>query len=323
MPFLYPCIIVSYWCKILSYIQINYMKKLATTYKGHGDYTIYNMYMHLVFRNYSKYTITAYIKEFNHLCVHYNLSPKLITEDQIHSYLFYLAKIKNFGPNKIAVAMASFTYFYHNIVVTPEKVARLRSPIIPDRVPFILTPKQVFQFIEALHKFKDKVIIQLLYSTGIRVSECVNIRIRDINVSRMAIRIVEGKGKKGRYVPLSPLMLSQLNLYYKKYEPKDYLFYGRGRNYKVPMCRATVNRIIRKAKNVLETSEIITPHTFRHSFATTLVEEGESLFKIQKILGHANILSTIHYTKSARPELKSCVNPLDKIYEEKGMLELV
>jgi len=297
------------------------MKKKATTYVGKGDYMIYNMYMHLVFRNYSKYTVTSYIKEFNHLCVHYNCSPKLITEDQIHGYLFYLVRIKQFGPNKVAVAMASISYFYHNIISTPEKVARLRSPIIPDRIPFVLAPEQVFQFIETLVKLRDKVIVQLLYSTGIRVSECVQIRKKDINIHRMSIRIPTGKGKKGRYVPLSPMMLNQLELYYDEYKPKDYIFFGRGDNHKVPMCRATVNRIVRKANNVLESTEIITPHTFRHSFATTLVEEGESLFKIQIILGHANIMSTIHYTKSAKPVLKSCVNPLDKVYEEKGLLE--
>jgi len=69
---------------------------------------------------------------------------------------------------------------------------------------------------------------------------------------------------------------------------------------------------------VLESTETIIPHTFRHSFATTLVEEGENLFKIQKILGHAHIGSTIYYARSARPVLKSCVNPLDKVYEEQG-----
>jgi len=169
------------------------------------------------------------------LCVHYNCSPKLITENQIHGYLFYLTKIKKHGPNKIAIAMASYVYFYHNIVRTPEKVKRLRSPRIPDRVPFILAPEQVFQFIEALGKLRDKVSVQLLYSTGIRVGECVRVRRKDISVHRMTIRIPEGKGKKGRYVPLSPMMLSQLESYYKEYKPKDYIFYGRGKNHKAPM----------------------------------------------------------------------------------------
>lgn len=210
--------------------------------------------------------------------------------------------------------MASFTYFYHNIVETPEKVKQLRSPRIPDRVPFVLAPQQVYQFIESLPKYRDKVIIQLLYSTGIRVGECVNIKKQDISIPRMVIRIPKGKGQKDRYVPLSPMMLEQLELYYEQYNPEEYIFYGRKKE--EPMCRATINRIIRNTNFVLETKETITPHTFRHSFATMLTEEGESLYTVQKILGHKSINSTFRYIKAAKTELKSCVNPLDKIYED-------
>jgi len=255
----------------------------------------------------------------NHLCCYYQCSPNEISEQQIHNYLYYLSDKKKFGPNKLTIAMASFTYFYYNIVRTPEKVKRLRSPRIPNRVPFVLAPQQVYQFIESLPKFRDKVIIQLLYSTGIRVGECVRLRRQDISTHRMVIRIPKGKGQKDRYVPLSPMMLEQLELYYKQYKPGDYIFYGR--KWEEPMCRATVNRIIRNANFVLETKETITPHTFRHSFATMLTEEGESLFKIQKILGHAAISSTIRYIKAARIDLKSCINPLDKIYEDSKIYE--
>ena len=130
----------------------------------------------------------------------------------------------------------------------------------------------------------------------------------------MVIRIVKGKGQKDRYVPLSPMMLEQLELYYKQYNPEDYIFQGRKTG--EPICRATVNRIIRNANCVLDTKETITPHTFRHSFATMLTEEGESLFTVQKILGHKSIHSTFRYIKAAKIELKSCVNPLDKIYAD-------
>lgn len=272
------------------------------------------MYMHLSYRNYSRHTVTNYIKEMNHLCCHFQQSPETINEQQIQDYLFHLSDTKKFGPNKLTTTMASFTYFYCNITKTPEKVRRLRSPRIPERVPFVLAPQQVFQFIESLPKFRDKVIIQLLYSTGIRVGECVNIKKQDINEHRMVIRISKGKGQKDRYVPLSPMMLKQLEIYYKKYSPQDYIFYGRKKE--EPMCRATVNRIIRNANNVLKTKETITPHTFRHSFATMLTEEGENLYTVQKILGHKSFHSTLRYIKAAKTELKSCVNPLDKIYKD-------
>lgn len=254
----------------------------------------------------------------NHLCCYYQRSPKLITETQLKNYLYYLSKVKQFGSDKLNLSIASFTYYYYNIIRTPERVNKLKSAKIPSRVPFVLAPKQVFQFIECLPKFRDKLIIQLLYSTGIRVGECVNLKRQDISSARMLIRIVSGKGKKDRYVPLSPIMLEQLELYYEKYKPIDYIFYGQ--KIKKPMCRATVNRIIRNTNHVLKTKETITPHTFRHSFATMLTEEGESLFTIQKILGHKSFYSTFRYMKAAKTELKSCINPLDKVYEDNIML---
>ena len=85
--------------------------------------------------------------------------------------------------------MAALTYFYCNIARTPEKVRRLRAPRIPDRVPFVLSTQQVFQFIESLAKLRDRVIIQMLYSTGIRVGECVALKRQDIHVDRMVMSI--------------------------------------------------------------------------------------------------------------------------------------
>ena len=145
----------------------------------------------------------------------------------------------------------------------------------------------------------------------------VALKRQDINKERMVIRIVRGKGQKDRYVPLSPMMLEQIELYYEKYKPVDYIFSGRKEG--EPICRATVNRIIRNANYVLDTKETITPHTFRHSFATMLTEEGESLYKIQQILGHKSIHSTTRYIKAAKTELKSCINPLDKVYEDNSI----
>lgn len=110
------------------------------------------------------------------------------------------------------------------------------------------------------------------------------------------------------------MMLEQLDLYYKENNPEYYIFQGRKMG--EPICRTTVNRIIRNANYILDTKETITPHTFRHSFATMLTEEGESLYTVQKILGHKSIHSTFRYIKAAKTELKSCVNPLDKIYED-------
>ena len=275
---------------------------------------IESMYKHLSFRNYSKHTVSNYIKEMNHICCHYQCSPKVLNQQQILDYLYLLVDKKKFGPNKIAVAIASFTYFYYNIAKTPEKIKLLRSPRIPNRVPFVLSPQQVYEFIESLSALRDKVIVQMLYSTGIRVGECVGLKRQDIHPSRMVIRIVKGKGQKDRYVPLSPMLLGQLEHYYKQYEPLDYIFYGRSKE--EPMNRITVNRIIWKVNFILKTKEKITPHTFRHSFATMLTEEGENLFTIQKILGHKSINSTFRYIKASKTKLKSCINPLDKIYND-------
>jgi hypothetical protein len=101
---------------------------------------IESMQKQLSYRNYSKYTVTKSIKEMNHLCSYYQCSPSKITETQIENYLYYLSKIKQFGPDKLNLSIASFTYYYYNIVRTPQKVKQLRSARIPSRVPFVLAP---------------------------------------------------------------------------------------------------------------------------------------------------------------------------------------
>ncbi|MGK0379360.1 MAG: site-specific recombinase XerD [Patiriisocius sp.] len=132
----------------------------------------------------------------NHLCCYYQYSPKKITEAPIEYYLYYLSTVKLFGTDQLNLSIASFTYYYYTIFRTPQKVKQLRSARMPSRVPFVLAPQQVFQFIKSLSKFRDTIIIQVLYSTGIRVGECVNLKRQDINVDRMMIRIVKGKGKR-------------------------------------------------------------------------------------------------------------------------------
>jgi integrase/recombinase XerD len=132
----------------------------------------------------------------NHLCCYYQYSPKKITEAPIEYYLYYLSTVKQFEPDQLNLSIASFTYYYYTIFRTPQKVKQLRSARMPSRVPFVLAPQQVFQFIKSLSKFRDTIIIQVLYSTGIRVGECVNLKRQDINVDRMMIRIVKGKEKR-------------------------------------------------------------------------------------------------------------------------------
>ena len=158
-----------------------------------------------------------------------------------------------------------------------------------------------------------------IYSTGVRVSECVNIKLSDIDSKRGQVNIREGKGLKQRYVPLSPLLLKTLRRYYKHYKPQHYLFEGAGGK-GTHLGVAAVREICQKARyRTLHISKRYTPHTFRHCFATHLLEQGTNLLVIQRLMGHSDLSNTLKYLHVQQLAIEQVINPLDKLKDMEGV----
>ena len=189
----------------------------------------------------------------------------------------------------------------------------LPTPKTAKTLPLVLSKDEVSDVLGAIRNFKHCTVIMLIYSTGARVSECVNIKLTDIDSKRMQVNIQEGKGLKQRKVPLSPILLNILRKYFKEYKPQYYLFEGaRGKGTHLGV--AAVREICLKARmHVPHIKKEFTPHTFRHCFATHLLEQGTNLLVIQRLMGHADLSNTLKYLHVQQLGIDQVINPLDKL----------
>jgi site-specific recombinase XerD len=177
----------------------------------------------------------------------------------------------------------------------------------------VLSKDEVVDILGVIRNFKHRSIIMFLYSTGARVSECVNIKLTDIDSRRMQVNIQEGKGLKQRKVPLSPILLSTLREYFKAYKPKYFLFEGAGGK-GTHLGVSAVREICQKARfRTPKINKRFTPHTFRHSFATHHLEQGTNLLIIQRMMGHAGLSNTLIYLHVQQLNTDQTINPLDTL----------
>ncbi len=163
--------------------------------------------------------------------------------------------------------------------------------------------------IELTKNLKHKLIIELLYSTGIRLSELRNLRIRDLELDENILWVRKGKGAKDRMVILSKKLSEELKEYTKNRDPNDFLFHG----WHGQISSRAVQKIIKEAAERANIAKRVTPHVLRHSFATHLLESGVDIRKIQVLLGHSNLSTTQIYTSVSSTELKKIENPLDTL----------
>ena len=185
-----------------------------------------------------------------------------------------------------------FTQIYHKEWAQEY----LPTPKTAKTLPLVLSRQEVYDVLWAIKNFKHRVVIMFIYSTGTRLSECINIKITDIDSRRNQVNIREGKGLKQRYVPLSPIMLNTLRKYYRLYRPGYYLFEGAGGK-GTHLGATAVREICKKARyKTAHIKKHYTPHTFRHCFATHLLSGGADLRSVLEMLGHVDVTTTQIYT---------------------------
>ena len=179
----------------------------------------------------------------------------------------------------------------------------------------VLTKEELSAFFNACDNYMYKTIFMMIYGSGLRVSEAVNLKIEDIDSKKMRIFVRGGKGGKDRYTVLPKVSLDMLRKYYKIYKPKHregYMFLNReGNPIKTERTRVYFRRYRRKAK----IDEKFVVHSLRHGFATDLIERGASILEVKELMGHSNIRSTMEYIHVAKVEL-SVENPLDALMKE-------
>jgi site-specific recombinase XerD len=262
-------------------------------------------------KNLSPHTQRAYLAAVKRLAKHYRQSPEKITETMVEDFLLYLKNQKGNAPNTCGTALSGIRFFYAHVLDRPISVS-FRLTKKPRRLPTVLTKQQVWKIICAPSNLKHRMILMTTYAAGLRAGEVIRLKHEHIDSNRMLIKVVDGKGRKDRYTMLSPKLLDELRFYYKKCRPKIYLFPSRYKKIK-PLAYETVRETYDKARKKAGIKNGEGLHTLRHSFATHLLEAGYDIRKIQVLMGHARLTTTMVYLHVSRETLSKIPSPLDLI----------
>ena len=217
-------------------------------------------------RNLAPLTQSAYLLQVSLFARHFGQSPERLGREDIRAYRLYLAQDKHLAASSISVAVAALRFFY---TVTLKQAWTVDADIptcrLPQKLPQVLSQKEVSQFLDAVESLKHRVILTVCYAAGLRVSEAVRLKPAAIDSRRMVIRVEEGKGRKDRYVMLSPKLLDILRDYWKATRPTEWLFPGDrpGR----PITRFAVERVCQETRQRSDITKPVTPHSLRHAFA--------------------------------------------------------
>jgi integrase/recombinase XerD len=260
-------------------------------------------------RNLSKNTQRSYLKAVSGLAKHYKKSPDNISKNMVEDYLLYLKNGKRHAPNSVGSVVSGLRFFYNHVLSNeenaPDYVRRKTR-----KLPTVLAQEEVWQIINAPENLKHRLILMTTYSAGLRASEVIVLKPEHIDSKQMLIKVENGKGGKDRYTLLSERLLKELRHYYKTFQPKTYLFPSSYKD-KALLCYESVRSIYGNARKKAGIKKGPGLHTLRHSFATHLLEAGYDIRKIQILMGHKSLSTTMIYLHVSRETLSKIKSPLD------------
>ncbi len=264
----------------------------------------------LKLRNFSERTVLAYVTHNKRFLEFIKKEPPLVLEDDVKSYLAYLLSTRKVSPRTAALVKAALKFYYDEVL--KKGIVNLKTPKTEKHLPTVLSRSEVKRLIGAAKTAKSRLIMMLLYSSGIRLSECLQMRWKDLEIGEKIGWVRKGKGNKDRLIILSDSLIEALKGR-DEGGNNSYLFAGRQDK---PLSARNVQKIVERAARKAEINKRVTPHTLRHSFATHLLESGTDIRKIQELLGHSNLQTTQIYTRVSTEELKKVKSPLDSLDEK-------
>jgi integrase/recombinase XerD len=265
----------------------------------------------LKLRGYSPRTHKAYVDWVRRFAEHYHRPPEQMGTEEVRAYLLDLLEIRKLSRSSLVQALCALKFFYGQVLHRPCEVEDLRFPRRKRKLPAVLSEPEVRRLFEAAEDLREQVILMTLYSAGLRLSELLHLQIKDIDSTKMQIRIRQGKGAKDRNVMLSRTLLEALRCYFRQYKPESWMFYGK--TPQRPLDERSVQRMVHRLSEKAGLSQGVSTHTLRHSFATHLLEHGTELPYIQELLGHRSVRTTMLYTRVSPRALNKVISPLDRL----------
>jgi len=262
-------------------------------------------------RNLSEGTQHQYVRQVAKFAQHLGKSPAVLGPEDIRTYQVYLKEQQHVSWSVLNVAVCALRFVYRVTLHKDWAVEHIPFTRRPRKLPVVLSPTEVSRFLESITNLKHRTILTVAYAAGLRTSEVAHLRVEDIDSQRMVIRVLEGKGRKDRYVMLSPKLLQLLRDYWKVARPTHWLFEGQipGK----PIGKDNIAAFCHKASQACGLSKQVTVRCLRHSFATHLLESGTDVRKIQLLLGHRSLATTGRYTHVSVKAVCATSSPFDAL----------
>jgi integrase/recombinase XerD len=262
-------------------------------------------------KSYSPRSVVSYVKEMRFIFAHYNdLSPRELTQKHIIDYLIFIKQEHGVGRDKCRMTAQSCSFFYKHIFKSPFIVPHEFYPRKEFRLPEILTEEQILHVISTTQNQKHRLIISLLYGTGIRLGELRFLKMAHIDRQNLQIKVVCGKGARDRFTLLPKNLLQDMETYFWLHRPKVYLFEGQIPS--VPMNDRSIQHAIRQSMIACGLGAFkFSAHSLRHTFATHLLDQGNDIHTIKELLGHSKIETTMVYLHLQKKKRATLCSPFD------------
>lgn len=270
-------------------------------------------------RNYSESTVNTYQSLFRRFAAYYkgrNLAD--LSKEDIQHYLEHLVFDKQISESLQNQTINAIKFYYEQVLGQQREKYWLDRPRKKKRIPNVLSEEEITRMLAATKNLKHQCVIGMIYSTGVRRSELVNLRKEDISYDRRQVFVRGGKGQKDRVTLLSEIMIRGLKRYLEIYSPNYWLFEGAKRH---QYAVGTIGQIIKQAAAKAELGKNVTPHMLRHSFATHLMDQGTDTRHIQELLGHNSLKTTAIYAHVSKRDLQNITSPLDKVLGSNNLIE--
>lgn len=286
--------------------QADFEKLLADSLAAHGRSPRTQETYTLMLRLFGRYLEQAYTGR---------TLDSVVPED-VEAYQRHLVTERKVGFSSFNQSTCALRFFYRTCLgKTDWTIARMPYQRKRRSLPEILSPEEIAELFDACHNLKHKTLLMTSYSGGLRLGETLGLLPSDIDSARMMIRIEQGKGRKDRYVMLSPTLLAALRSYWKAFRPVRWLFEGRTKGQ--PLSPSTAEKVFTAAAGRAGIKKGVSFHSLRHAFATHLLEGGTNIRVIQALLGHRCLTTTQIYTHVARTYVNATTSPLDRLKEKK------
>lgn len=244
-------------------------------------------------RGFSVRTHQSYLYAVSDLAKYYRRSPEGLSREELQAHFLYLVKERGLSAASCRLFLNGIRFLYLQVLARDAFEVSLQVPRKAQRIPALLTRKEVRVLIAATLNPKHRAVLQLCYGCGLHVSELVSVKVQHVDGERHLLRVEQGKGAKDRAVIVSPTLLAHLRAYWRAYRPHGWLFPGREPHESLGI--QTAQRIFSAAKRRAGIENIGGIHSLRHAYATHPLEAGVPVHQLQRLLGHQSLQATLRY----------------------------